>query len=1270
MFKKMVLLVLASLVFVPCLVISNTAIAADPDLLLWWKFDDGAGTTATDSSGNGRDGTLVGPPTWVSSLPGFGGALDFGGDNDHVIDADAGTYMNGLSALSVALWIKSDLVGTDRGFIIFEAPTSGQDGRNIRYDSDMGGGRLNGIKYGTYTLTGNREEDESTINVQTTDWQHVCVTWASGSGTFPAGLNLYINGVLDTPSTDDSDAGTTLTGYDRVMVGQGCKDDGTAGWDGIIDDVQIYSKRLTQEEIDAIILGRGEGEAYNPNPADGAVDVPVDANLSWTRDEGAVQDEVYFGTDPCTMSLVDTIMNLPVFPPLYDPPADLIASTMYYWQIVEVNGINRFPGPVWEFTTVSGEAQPEFPHDGAVIVGDNAGANIWTKLIFVPGPTAVSHEGYFSEDYSKVESRDPAAYLGPPPYPGSPGWEYTLFAGNPAVPPATDTLVRGTRYYWTVDANDALNNEFYGDVWEFAIQGFKAFAPSPPNEATLVSRDVLLSWLPGFVVEDHDIYMGTIWEDVNNAVYHPTAAPPEFVATRKDPNYQSSDLAGETKLYWRVDQVVGRMPPPIGGGTYYKGDVWCFTTMPEFIETDPNLVGWWKFDLGVEGIAYDWSGHGNDGTIIGNPPYVTGMMGMALNLEGSPDYVDLPTGLVNSDNGTISVWIKTTLSSRAHIFYGSSENGDGWGGQTELHVSVENGGGIDFWITNDSGGTNVEIGSPPVNDDDWHHVAATWEKPGEARLYVDGAVLTQAHTGDTFGFTNSLRLGRPAQNERYFVGLIDDAQLYDYALSAAEIIRIGAPPEAWMPSPADGETGVASPVTLNWMPGKYAARHDVYFSTDRALVDSRNASAYQGQQDPNNYGPIALVTGQIYYWAIDEVNVAGPEPYAWAGDTWVFRAAGAAGGLLGLYYHWDQYQPDLPLGPPNPFQIFVLSRIDPSVNFDWGNGSPDPNINDNYFATKWIGHLECPVDANYTFYTAVDDGDRLFIDGQKLDLIDYTAQQVDSWRQGGMGVGDWRASIVLSAGLHDIEMHMYEREGGAGARLSWSSDPVNPADYAIPMQVIPPVWLWPPLYASGPRPPDGSTTDNRGPALEWVAGMEALYHELYFSENFDDVNDRNPGIKETIIGDPCRPYPAAPLLKLATTYYWLVDEVKSGSERWDARTVWEFTTAECLSLENVEDYNDRGELRLVWRDGYADVVWGGVDPYYFLAHGGSSGSNLNLSTAVGSPFDGATGPVPPTPLNDEAMVLHYDNDGYTYVYPTAENNEEKWLYDAPYYSEI
>jgi hypothetical protein len=326
-------------------------------------------------------------------------------------------------------------------------------------------------------------------------------------------------------------------------------------------------------------------------PPNGAVDVPLDTNLSWVHGDGAVQEEVYFGTDPNALPLVDIILNLPQFPPLYDPPGDLIASTTYYWQIVEVNGIDRFEGDVWEFTTIRGQAQPEYPVDGALIQGDDypfppaTPTHIFTPLVFIPGPTAVKHTGYFSDDYAEVAGRVQDANLGPPPYLPYAIFGTTYYVGIPHFPPANDTLVRGQKYYWTVDETDALGNKFAGVIWEFAIHDFCAFAPTPVDGANDVDPNVLLSWWPGFDVQEHDVYMGTSWEDVNNAVYNFMTLPPEFVTTTAEPNSMVTGLPKGIKQYWRVDQVSGRFPP-ISPGTVYKGPVWEFTTTPPDLNND------------------------------------------------------------------------------------------------------------------------------------------------------------------------------------------------------------------------------------------------------------------------------------------------------------------------------------------------------------------------------------------------------------------------------------------------------------------------------------------------------------------------------------------------------------------------------------------------------------------------------------------------------------------------------------------------------------
>jgi hypothetical protein len=330
------------------------------------------------------------------------------------------------------------------------------------------------------------------------------------------------------------------------------------------------------------------GEAHTPSPADGATGIDIDADLSWMTGDWVALHEVYFGSDPCALPLVATQS---AGQESYDPgDPNLMLSTIYYWRIDEVNDAGpppgRWPGVLWSFTTIRGEAHTPSPADGAVITGeeieyppDSGNWYIWTMLIFNPGPTADPdpnlHRAYFSKNRDDVANRVQDANLGPPPYASTPGFETKYYAGNPLIPPANDTLVRGMNYYWCVDETDADGHTYPGDIWEFTIQGYYAFAPSPPDNAILVDPNVVLSWSEGYGVQDHDIYLGTSRDDVNNA--DANDATGIYRGFGSNPQYQCTGLEYLTTYYWRIDEVQGRLPP-LFPGTIYKGDVWSFTT--------------------------------------------------------------------------------------------------------------------------------------------------------------------------------------------------------------------------------------------------------------------------------------------------------------------------------------------------------------------------------------------------------------------------------------------------------------------------------------------------------------------------------------------------------------------------------------------------------------------------------------------------------------------------------------------------------------------
>jgi hypothetical protein len=122
-----------------------------------------------------------------------------------------------------------------------------------------------------------------------------------------------------------------------------------------------------------------------------------------------------------------------------------------------------------------------------------------------------------------------------------------------------------------------------------------------------------------------------------------------------------------------------------------------------------------------------------------------------------------------------------------------------------------------------------------------------------------------------------------------------------------------------------------------------------------------------------------------------------------------------------------------------------------------------------------------------------------------------------------------------------------------------------------------------PGAAVNPSPADEASGISPLEILSWTPGIEADTHELYFSIDFDEVNERSvPKVYPvTNSYDPGA-------LELNTTYYWAVDEVNLAADvtLWPG-DVWQFTTATHLAVDNFESYANNTALNGVWDD-YVD----------------------------------------------------------------------------------
>jgi PA14 domain/Pectate lyase superfamily protein len=126
----------------------------------------------------------------------------------------------------------------------------------------------------------------------------------------------------------------------------------------------------------------------------------------------------------------------------------------------------------------------------------------------------------------------------------------------------------------------------------------------------------------------------------------------------------------------------------------------------------------------------------------------------------------------------------------------------------------------------------------------------------------------------------------------------------------------------------------------------------------------------------------------------------------------------AGNGLRGDYYN-----------SANLTGFKKASIISPTVNFNWGKGSPDAAIAPNTFSARWIGQVQPKTSGIYTFYTQADDGIQLWVNGQRL-ISNLTKDTVS----------ESKGTIALIAGQkYDIKLKYYENTGSAAAKLLWSS---------------------------------------------------------------------------------------------------------------------------------------------------------------------------------------------------------------------------------------
>jgi hypothetical protein len=227
-------------------------------------------------------------------------------------------------------------------------------------------------------------------------------------------------------------------------------------------------------------------------------------------------------------------------------------------------------------------------------------------------------------------------------------------------------------------------------------------------------------------------------------------------------------------------------------------------------------------------------------------------------------------------------------------------------------------------------------------------------------------------------------------------------------------------------------------VTLTWDPSTddgIVTGYNLY--RDGSLITTTTVDVYAAGSV--SYTDRDLLPSTAYSYEVEAVdndgNVSAKTPTVTVTTQAIPAVSGNGHGLKAEYFNGTD------------FNTLQLTRLDTTVDFNWGNSSPAAGVDPQSFSVRWSGKLTPRYSESYTLYTVTHGGVRLWIDGQPV---------IDRWSANGHTEAS--GTISLQAGhTYQIEMDYTNDNGVAEAQLLWSSD--SQAKEIIPQTQLDPPFI-------------------------------------------------------------------------------------------------------------------------------------------------------------------------------------------------------------------
>jgi chitodextrinase/glucose/arabinose dehydrogenase len=736
--------------------VANVAQANDATAA--YAFNETSGTTTADASGNGLTGTLTSGPVFAPGK--YGNGIRFDGINDYV-NLGNPTALRLTGSMTISAWINSSAFPGDDAAIVskrsntgFQLDTTVDTGaRRIGFKlTNSSGGDM--FRYGATTLQANT-------------WYYVTGVYDATART----LHVYLNGQLDDGVLQGTVTTTQRNSTANVNIGRRTGSPGAFNFNGTIDDVRIYSRALTQAEIQADMVtpvGNATADTTAPTVPTGLSATPVSStqvNLTWTASTDNIGVTGYHvfrdGVQIAT-----------------------VATTSF-------NDTGRTPGTTYQYAVRATDAAGNLSALTANVPAATPPI-VDTTPPTVPSGLSTTIVSATQITLSWTASTDNVGVTG-----------YQIFRDGVQIATVTTTVypdggrTPGTTYEYTVRATDAAGN---------------LSALSTPISGTTPAADAVAPTVSLSGPADGATVSGIVTVTANAAdnigvtgvqfLLNGVALGSEDASSPYSVNWDTTTVAnGSYTLAARARDAAGNL-----------------TTSTQITVTVANtqiagLAAAYSFNETSGGTTVDATGHGITGTLTNGAVFAAGKNGNGVRLDGVNDFVNLgnPADLQLTGSMTISAWINSSAFPGDDAAIVSKRAGGGF----QLDTTVDTGARrIGFKLTSSTGGDMFRYGATTLQADTWYYVTGVYDAVARTlHVYLNG-VLDDGVLQGTVGTAQqnsavNVNIGqRPGFAGTFnFNGTIDDVRIYSRALTQAEI-------QADMGTPVGGSSGDTIPPTV------------------------------------------------------------------------------------------------------------------------------------------------------------------------------------------------------------------------------------------------------------------------------------------------------------------------------------------------------------------------------------------------------------------------------------------------------------------------